>query len=188
MNDTERICLWTAALHGQSPVTSITFHVIYAKINLLFTCPYYKSCDWRLGAVSLCVPSFKVQWPDKRKRRKRPGAEGTENNLVAKGQRRASLEAYVESMANYIAKDWQKCFSPTLKTYLAMGLESVWLWTWSCGQEGGHWCQFWEGCGKNYIETNPLFWVSTPWFSILTYPNYSLSHWSCFIALCIEET
>lgn len=38
-----------------------------------------------------------------------------------------SPEAYVESMTDYIAEDQQKCFSPTLKTYLAMGLESVWL-------------------------------------------------------------
>lgn len=87
-----------------------------------------------------------------------------------------------------LPRDWQKCFSPTLKTYLAMGLQSMWLWTLSCGQVGDGCCQLREGCGKSCIATSPLFRVSTPQCSISTYPNYSLSHCSCFTALCIEET
>lgn len=71
--------------------TTVHCHIYkYCEVRFLITCPYYKSCDWRLRVVSLCAPSFKVKWPVKRKRRKRPCAEGTENYLVAKGQRRST--------------------------------------------------------------------------------------------------
>lgn len=98
----------------------------------------------------------------------------------------ASPEASPESMTDYIAKGLAEMLQPYSKNlsgngpgvYVALNLK---MWS-------GHWCQLWEGCGKSCIATSPLFWVSIPWFSILIYPNYSLSHWSCFIPLSIEET
>lgn len=115
--------------------THLTLYMSYMqRINLLFTCPYYKSCDWRLGAVSLCAPSFKVKWPDKRKRRKRPRAEGTENTWWQKDWGGASPEAYVESMTDYIAKGLEEVLQPYSKNlsgngpgvYMALNLK---LWS-----------------------------------------------------------
>lgn len=93
------------------------------RFNPLSTYPYYKSCDWRLGAVSLCATGFKVKWPDKRKRRK-------EKDQVQRGERTTwwqrdrggtSPEAYVESRTDYIAKGLAEVLQPYSKNLSGNG-------------------------------------------------------------------
>lgn len=72
-------------------------------------------------------PVSKSNDQTKGKEEKGPVQRGLKTTWWQKDKGGVSPEIYVESMTDYIAKDWQKCFSPTLKTYLAMGLESVWL-------------------------------------------------------------
>lgn len=99
--------LFTSALTA-SPVTEgwALFHYVY---------PASKSNDLTKGKGE----KGRGNW-------KQSGGKGTEEEQV--------LRQVLIPQQIILPGDWQKCFSPTLKTYLAMGLESVWLWTWSCGQ------------------------------------------------------
>lgn len=88
-------------------------------------------------------------------------------------------------MTDYIAKGLAEVLQPYSKNLCGSGpgvcvILNLKLWS---GRRS-----LMSVAGRLCIVTSPLFRISTPWLSILYYPNYFLPHWSYFIALCIEET
>lgn len=131
----------------------LTLYMSYIqRLSPVSTCPQYKSCDWRLGAASLCATGFKVKWPDKRKRRSKLKGQVQRGWRTTWEQRRNKSGSLCRVQDRlYCQGACRSAWVLLEKTFLVMGLESTRLRTWSCGQAGGDWRQY---CGKSCTETS----------------------------------